>query len=101
MKLRERHGRKDAGGEYFEYQVMLPTVVAQRHGQRWIIGITHTDGTTQILLYLDREADAKCQARRLAQRYATAEHYSVEEDVKLAKAFAEKLQAARASGTEA
>jgi hypothetical protein len=101
MKLREFHGRKDAGGEYFEYQVMLPTVVAQRHGQRWILGITHLDGTTQILLYLDTKAEAKHQARRLAQRYATTETYGIEEDVKLARTFAEELQAARATGTEA
>jgi hypothetical protein len=92
MRLREFHGRKDAGGEYFEYQVMLPTVVAQRHGQRWILGITHLDGTTQVLLYLDTEAEARSLARRLAQRYATAEHYSVEEDVQLARAFAQELQ---------
>jgi hypothetical protein len=101
MKLREFHGRKDAGGEYVEYQVMLPTVFAQYYGQRWILGITHLDGTTQVLLYLDTEADAKRQARRLAQRYATAEHYSVEEDVKLARAFAQELQDARTPRKEA
>jgi hypothetical protein len=98
VQLRERHGRTHTETEYFEYQVVLPTVRAQRIGPRWQLGITHTDSTTQALLYLDTEADAKLQARRLAQRYATAEHYSVEEDVKLAKAFAEELHAARATG---
>jgi hypothetical protein len=101
VKLRERHGRKDEATEYFEYQVILPTVIAQRMADRWMVGITHTDGTWQVPLYLDTLADAKCQARQLAQRYATAEHYSVEEDVKLARAFAEELQATRATRKEA
>jgi hypothetical protein len=100
MKLRENHGRKEAGGEYWEYQVMLPKVVAQRYGQRWVLDITHTDGTMQVLLYFETEADARCQARRLAQRYATTETYSVEGDVKLARAFAHELQDARTTHKE-
>jgi hypothetical protein len=95
VRLRERHEQGD-GTESFAYQVILPKVTAQRaRDNRWMLVITHTDGGTHVLLYLDTAADAKLQARRLAQRYATTEHYSVEEDVKLARAFAEELQAAR------
>jgi hypothetical protein len=74
---------------------MRPRVVVQRVEAQWLLSVTHTDGTWQVPLYLGSEADAKLQGRRLAQRYATAKAYSVEEDRRLAACFAQELVEAR------
>lgn len=95
MRLKVQHGRVGQPQEYWEWTIVHPRVVVQRVGERWFLGVMHLDGTYQIPLYLDDEADAKLQGRRLAQRYASAEHDTVEEDVKMAAAFVAELVAAR------
>lgn len=77
-----------------------PTVIVQCVGPRWMLGVTHTDGTWQTPLYCDTQDEARALARQLTQRFASAAHGSVLEDVQLARAFAQELQAARAARTE-
>lgn len=95
MKLKQQHGRVGTPTEFYEWQIVQPRVVVQRIGERWLLGITHTDGTWHVSAYLDTENDAKTQGKRLAQLYATAAHTRVEDDVKLAIDFVENLYDAR------
>ena len=95
MKLKQQHGRIGQAQEFYEWTIVKPRVVVQRVGGRWLLGIKHTDGTWHVPAYLDTEADAKTQGRRLAQLYATAEHSAVQDDVKMAIDFVENLFDAR------
>lgn len=82
--IRQRHGRKGQATEYYEWSIPTPKVVVQKYGERWFLGITHTDGTWQVAAYYDGLADAKRIAERLAQRYASAGRAGTSEDVRLA-----------------
>jgi len=98
MRLKETHGRKNRSDEYYTWTVERPEVFVQRVGKRWLLGINHTDGTSQSLAYVDELEPARQAGKRLTQLYATAEHYTVEDDVKLARDLWLQLDAKRGVG---
>lgn len=98
MRLKQLHGRVGEGTEYYEWRVQHPKVFVQRVGERWLLGINHLDRTLQVLCYFTDVDNAKYQGKRLAQQYAQAEHYTVEEDVALAHGFGEALAASAVPG---
>lgn len=84
-KIRMQHGRKSERTEYYEWRIVTPKVVIQKYGERWMLAITHTDGTWQVAAYFDDLPNAKEVALRLAQRYASAKGFTVSDYVRCAK----------------
>lgn len=95
MQMKESHGRRGTDTEYYSWKVKRPEVFIQTVGERWLLGINHTDGTLHVLCYVDDLAKAKGLGKRLTQLYATSENYTVEGDVRLARDFWCQLDAVR------
>jgi len=89
-RIQTQHGRRGQETEYVEWRVVMPRVVVQKYGGRWLLNVTHVDGTWHVACYFDDLGNAKRVAEKLITAYSTAVHPCVSDDVKLAKEIVEQ-----------
>jgi hypothetical protein len=95
MPFRETHGRRGQATEYYTWTIRRPEVFVQRVGTRWLLGVTLSDKTTQLLAYFDDLEAARQAGKRLTRLYAEVEFYTGEEEGTLARNFGRQLDARR------